>query len=236
MGATLKYWDGSAWVAKPLKYWDGSAWVTKTLKYWSAIGGQWVSGPPLTIFTDTFDRANANLEASPTASGGGNWSHDAWVAGGAVIASNVVRSNTGDTNGSGYKTPPLSSANHYVQYKVTITGSATGPFACCRFNDRTNWVGIRTGFGTAAGQIEVYKKVSNTLSALYTSATGAVVIGDIIRLECNGTNFTVKKNGTAVTGAIDIPIAAATLTSVGTGLIMRSSTTMTFNDFEAGIL
>ena len=26
MAATLKYWNGSAWVAKPFKYWTGSAW------------------------------------------------------------------------------------------------------------------------------------------------------------------------------------------------------------------
>jgi hypothetical protein len=38
--AVLKYWNGSAWVAKPLKYWNGSDWVAKTLKYWN--GGSWV--------------------------------------------------------------------------------------------------------------------------------------------------------------------------------------------------
>ena len=26
-GAVLKYWNGSAWVAKTLKYWNGSAWI-----------------------------------------------------------------------------------------------------------------------------------------------------------------------------------------------------------------
>ena len=37
----LKYWTGSAWVAKPLKYWTGSAWVEKPLKRWT--GSAWVS-------------------------------------------------------------------------------------------------------------------------------------------------------------------------------------------------
>lgn len=37
----LKYWNGSAWAAKPVKYWTGSAWVEKPLKYWS--GSAWVS-------------------------------------------------------------------------------------------------------------------------------------------------------------------------------------------------
>lgn len=39
-GATLKVWNGSAWVAKPLKVWNGSSWVTATLKRWN--GGAWV--------------------------------------------------------------------------------------------------------------------------------------------------------------------------------------------------
>lgn len=36
----IKYWDGSAWVAKPLKYWNGSAWVEKPIKYHN--GSTWV--------------------------------------------------------------------------------------------------------------------------------------------------------------------------------------------------
>ena len=39
-GATLKYWNGSAWVTKPLKYWNGSSWQTKSLRYWD--GASWV--------------------------------------------------------------------------------------------------------------------------------------------------------------------------------------------------
>jgi hypothetical protein len=35
----IKYWNGSAWVAKPIKYWTGSAWVQKPLKYWN--GSAW---------------------------------------------------------------------------------------------------------------------------------------------------------------------------------------------------
>ena len=35
----LKYYNGSAWVAKPVKYYNGSAWVTKQLKYYN--GSSW---------------------------------------------------------------------------------------------------------------------------------------------------------------------------------------------------
>ena len=36
----IKYWNGSAWVAKPVKYWNGSSWVAKPLKRWN--GSAWV--------------------------------------------------------------------------------------------------------------------------------------------------------------------------------------------------
>ena len=40
-GSTIKYWTGSAWVAKPLKRWNGTAWVAVTaLKRWN--GSAWV--------------------------------------------------------------------------------------------------------------------------------------------------------------------------------------------------
>lgn len=36
----IKYWNGSAWIAKPVKYWNGSAWVTKPLNHWN--GSIWI--------------------------------------------------------------------------------------------------------------------------------------------------------------------------------------------------
>lgn len=40
VSGTLKYWNGSAWVAKTLKYWTGAAWVAKPLKRWN--GSSWI--------------------------------------------------------------------------------------------------------------------------------------------------------------------------------------------------
>ncbi len=37
----IKYWNGTAWAAKPVKYWDGTAWVQKPMKHWD--GSQWVT-------------------------------------------------------------------------------------------------------------------------------------------------------------------------------------------------
>lgn len=229
MGAILKRWNGSVWEAKPLKYWNGSAWVTKQLKYWN--GSAWIGGA--VAYADNFDRANANLEASPVASGGWSWTHDGLIAGAFTITSNALKSNTSSSPGSAYKTPDLGNANHYVQYRVTNVTTATGPFACCRLADQNSFVGVRTGNGGSNGQIEVYRRNVGTLSNLYTSAASAVAIGDIIRLECSGTNWTLKKNGAIVTGPTAIGVA---LNSTGTGMVARTGTVMTFEDFEAGAL
>jgi len=230
MATTLKVWSGSAWVAKPAKAWSGSAWAAKPVKVWS--GSAWISsatgGPP---YLDSFDRANANLEASLVASGGWSWTHDGVIAAGFTIVSNALKSNTALTTGSAYKTPALASADHYVQYKVTNITSATGPFICCRLADASNFIGIRTGNGGSNGQIEVYRRVSGSLSSLYVSAASAVAVNDIVKLAVSGSTFTVTKNGGAVTGPTAI---GATLTATNAGLVARSSTTMTIEDFEAG--
>ena len=46
-GVSLKYWDGTAFVAAPLMRWDGSAWVNppaSDFKRWS--GSAWVQANP----------------------------------------------------------------------------------------------------------------------------------------------------------------------------------------------
>lgn len=37
---SIKYWNGSIWVAKPVKVWNGTAWVAKPVKRWN--GSAWV--------------------------------------------------------------------------------------------------------------------------------------------------------------------------------------------------
>ena len=39
-GGLLKFWNGSAFVAKPLKSWSGSAWVIGALKFWNSSAWQ----------------------------------------------------------------------------------------------------------------------------------------------------------------------------------------------------
>lgn len=40
----VKYWNGSAWVAKNLKFWNGSEWVIRQPKFWN--GSSWNYAPP----------------------------------------------------------------------------------------------------------------------------------------------------------------------------------------------
>jgi hypothetical protein len=180
-------------------------------------------------FTDSFDRANANLEASATASGGGDWTHDGLVAAGLQINTNQLRCNTSNSTGTAYKSVNQGTADHYAQYKVATTSISSGPFVCCRLADRSNFVGVRND----GSVIEVYRRVGGSLSNLYSSAGGAVAAGDVLRLECSGTNWQLRKNGTVVTSGA---IGNGTLTSTDTGVVARTTVATFADDLEFGSL
>ena len=190
------------------------------------------------LFSDDFNRADANLEASPAASGGGNWTHDGLIIGGISIVSNQLRCNTTGSTGSAYKTPNLGSLNQYVQFKAANISSATGPFVCCRLADADNFIGIRVGNAGANGQIEVYRRTTGTLSSRYASSGGAVALNDIVRLEVDGTGvsgdaFRVYVNGSLHTSGT----IGGALTSSGTGLVARTiASNPWIDDFEAGFV
>ena len=179
-------------------------------------------------FTDNFNRANANLESSPTSSGGGDWTHDGLIVGALAISSNALRCATTNATGSAYKSVNQGTSDHYAQYKVAVLGSS-GAFVCCRLADRSNFVGVRND----GSVIEVYRRVSGTLTGLYTSGSGAVALNDVLRLECNGTNWALKKNGSPVTNGA---IGAAGLTSSDTGVVARTVTATFADDVEFGPL
>lgn len=190
-----------------------------------SLGRMWNVG---TFMSDTFDRANANLEASAVASGGSggwSWTHDGLIAGGAIIATNQLKSNTLDTFGSAYKTPDVGSADHFVQFTVQSTTNAA--FVACRLADNKNYIGVRHTSAT----LEVFQCIAGSFLQLWNNGIPAVV-GNSIRLECSGTVWTVYLNGVSV-GTGTIP---ASLTSSGTGFVARNSTTGIIDIFSAGTL
>jgi hypothetical protein len=227
----MKHWSGSAWVEKPTKVWSGSAWVAKPVKVWD--GGQWVVRPPVvggpTVYADTFDRANANLEASPVASGGWSWTHDGLIAGAARIASNHVESPTGDSNGSAYFTPDLGSADHYVQFSIYQIAAANGSFFCCRLQDRLNYIGIRAN----ANALQVYRRVAGAFTSLYLGSPGSAATNDVFKIVVQGSNFTAYRNGAVLTGPTAI---GAVLTATKAGLNARSGGLPMGDNFECGTL
>lgn len=175
------------------------------------------------MFTDNFNRADENLEASP------NWTHDGLIAGGAAIRSNALASLTLNAAGTAYKCPDQGSADQYVQFVARATANS-GPFVCNRLADNANFVGIRNLGGT----LEVYRRVGGTLSSLHSSAQG-IVSGTVLRLECVGTTFRVLKDGVQVVAFT--AINNATLTSTRQGVVARTTITGQnpwIDDFEAG--
>jgi len=188
-----------------------------------------------TAFIDTFNRADANLEASPVSSSGKTWTHDGLIAGAVSILAGVARSNTSDATGSAYSTGSLTSADHYVQFKVTTAsvGNGTGTFFCCRMSDRSNFVGIRAGnAGGGAGAVEVYRRVGGTLTNRYTGPAGTCVAGDVLGLTVVGTNLNVYKNSILLSGPISIGDGGV-LTSQSAGIVARSITGEFGDEFQA---
>jgi hypothetical protein len=184
--------------------------------------------------TDDFNRADANLEASPVATGGfggWSWTADGRVAGALKIVSNQLTCTT--TGGpSAYKVPNLGTADQFVEFKVVSVTNSTGSFFCVRLQDFDNWIGIRAGFGAANGQIEVYRRNASAMTGLYTSSADAVIVGDVVRLEVGGTNYNVYKNGVFVTdGAI-----GTAMTSTDAGIAARSTAVAIGDDYKTGPL
>jgi hypothetical protein len=186
----------------------------------------------ITSYADNFNRTSANLEATATASGGWDWTHDGAIAGGLAVSANLLSSGTTDSTGSAYFAPDLGSADHYVQYTPVSTTISVGPFICARLTDKNNFIGIRAGKSASNGQIEVYSRLAGTFANLYRSAAGALTVGDVLRLECSGTTWTLKQNGTQIaTGTID-----GSLTATKAGAVGRSVGGTFADNFEAGLL
>ncbi len=174
-------------------------------------------------FFDNFNRADEALGASA------NWTFVDGTVGLAAVRSNQLAALTGSGQASAYRCPDQGSADHYVQFTVRNITAESGPFVCCRMVNSANFVGIRN----SGGFLQVYRRVSDTLTQLHSS-NQSIVVGDVLRLECQGTNWTAYKNGVQIaTGAI----GHASLTNVRQGVVARIVVHNPWiDDFEAGQL
>lgn len=180
---------------------------------------------PADAFTDDFNRANENLEASA------NWTRSGGSAGDATVASNAVRAITTNATGTAFLCPDTEAADHYVQ-AAWLTSAAAGPFLCGRFTDASNFVGARWQSGNA--RFEIYKRVTGTFTLLGTY-TAALVSGDIIRLECDGDTARLLVNGVERIAPVSLAGSHAGVTRAG--VVVRSVPINPWIDnFEAGAL
>lgn len=186
------------------------------------------TGDDLTPFTESFS-TQGNLENLP------GWSLLSGTAGAGVAnASGNLKANDSSSTGSVYLSQMLAAdtQDQYVQAVVknstTSTSASGAPFICCRLLDINNWVGARYVVGTGAYQI--YQRVNGTLTQLGQYST-TPAIGDLIRLEVEGTEARLFVNGTKrVTGTI-----TGGVVSNRQGVVLRSAVVDNWIDsYEAG--
>jgi hypothetical protein len=152
-----------------------------------------------TTFTDDFERANANLEASA------NWTRVDGSAGDVSIVSGIIQSNTTSSAGALYQAPDLGASWSGIAYVPSAVHS--GPAVCAKAIDQNNWAGFRVNAGPS---VDVYAKIAGTVYTLATIATSLNFTTDEIALEVIEETWRVKKNGTSIgSGSMRLNIASA---------------------------
>lgn len=175
----------------------------------------------VTSFSDNFNRADENLEASP------NWTRVFGVAGGAAIRSNALATTT--TTDTVYVSPDFNTVQHYVEAKSA--GAGSGPMLCARATtDGATLLGVRR---SSTNTIAVFKKVGTTVTQLYSASS--VATGDVLRLAITETQWIVYKNGVEVTRQnhpSDVPAG----TRQGIMARVANAVNPWIDDYVAGVL
>jgi len=219
----MKVWSASVWAEKPVKVWNGSAWVTKPIKVWN--GSAWVVKPPVaTGFQDNFDRADADLGSSLTASGGWAWTLTG-TGSAAQIRTNKLRANTTVADGS-YFIKDIGTAEHYVQWKVLST-SGVGPFVIARQVDTNNQIGIRAN----GANLQIFRRVGGGYTNFH-DVNYAIAVNDVIKVRFTANTLQIFKNGVSQATGVAI---GATILGTKCGLNPRQALQDPWlDDFEAG--
>lgn len=159
------------------------------------------------------------------------WTRQTGIVNGAGPRSGKLAGLDTGAPGSLYWCTDQGSADHWVE--ITLPNplpTNSGPFAVCRAdNTAQNYVGIRS----LNQFVECYRRDASNMNSLYTSGN-LLVAGDVLRLECLGPNYTIKRNGTTIqTGSI----GNAAFTSTRQGFVARSVAINPFATlFKAGVL
>lgn len=185
------------------------------------ISLQKASGAVSSFSTD-FTAANANLEDA-----GLGFTRVDGIAGGLTIVSNDVNIVDTSSTGTAYKSPAVTPGNKSM---VVRFGTGISGFACHRLTDSNNFLGIRRN---GSNQIEVYKRISGTLT-LQVQSTNTITSTDDVQFDDLGGTIAVKKNGTDITiNTGSLTLSTVPPSSDREGLVGRVATaTAAFKQFS----
>jgi hypothetical protein len=202
---------GSTVDAPPDKIYVGSDAIDAVYvgsdKYWP------LAGTAPSVWQDSFTRADGVLDNA-------DW--DVFgPAGNPVISSNAVAGDD-DWNFMGGGVNKATNADHYAQMRTYGGGSGSTAgwhtvFARANTHDYTS--GTFTAYAArienyiGANQIKLYKWVSGTGTEIgASSGNDPGTSGSVLRLECDGSTITVKRDGTQVIQVTDTAVTTGTRT------------------------
>lgn len=164
-------------------------------------------GAASSIFTDSFDRANENLEASA------NWTLMTGTAAAAVVASNALTlAGSGKTNPTIYTAPDTGSVDHFAEAVVNSVAALNSLHIAVRVNANGDYIGVRARSTTG---YQVFQSVGGTLTQILVA--GTVAAGNIVRLAVAGNAVALFING-AQSGAT---VSTTVTTGTKPGIVIR---------------
>lgn len=187
--------------------------------------------PSTMPFSDNFNRANQTLVTSKY------WTRRIGPGGNHfTIVSNQVKIPTGVPDiGLGISTvalsPDFGSANHYVQASyIHAVGNA---LLIARYVNQVNFLSARI---SPTNNYQLFRVINNVYTQLGGDIAGAT-LGDVLRIEADGTNASLYANGVLKIGPVAIG-SSVLEKSTRCGLMGRNNegATNAFDNYEAGRL
>lgn len=174
-------------------------------------------------FSDDFNRADENLEASA------NWTRVDGVAGALGVRSNAMAQlNVTDT---AYRSPDQGSTDHFTQATQASAVTAWGGFMCVKLTDSNNFIGIR--WAGAGNGVDLFQRVGGGFLSLGNAGAATFNQGAVAYIETNAGNITVKADGVTKIG----PTANANFPTITRGgFVSRSTTNPTLDLYSNGTL
>jgi hypothetical protein len=174
------------------------------------------------LATDAFNRSTGL---------GANWTAVPGLTGPFTIVSNLYAAGVPGQNSSGcYWNAASFPADQYAQGTIILQASGGGPIVRVNASTGEHYEVIVDNPGASA-TIALYRFAPGPSWTLLGSTTSATTVGDVLRLEVQGSTLTAFLNGVVkVTGS------DGTLTSGAAGLYFYSGQSLYLDDFEAGDL